>query len=188
MMKERSSIGCRIRNAFSWLLLLGAIILGVLLGLGMLNSPSAAAAIRQIEEAPGQIVYQARQTVNDQHGNTWQAIAFQRVRPDGTTSFDLRLVGFPGMAEIDHTQPLTITNSLGKSFTATDTSSNIFADAAQSEPNVGQYNLQALLSELPAEIPAKLSVPTLSGDAVSLSVSPSSIQEWRSILKDKETG
>jgi hypothetical protein len=37
----------------------------------------------------------------DQHGNTWQAIAFKRIRPDGQTSFDLRLVGFPGVADID---------------------------------------------------------------------------------------
>lgn len=50
-------MGCRIRKIFSWLLLLGAIVLGVFLGLGLLNPPSAAAAIRQLEEAPGQVVY-----------------------------------------------------------------------------------------------------------------------------------
>jgi hypothetical protein len=86
---------CHIRKFFSGVLLLGAIVLGVLLGVGMLNLPSATAAIRQLEEAPGQIVYQARQTLKDQHGNSWQTIAFKRIRPNGKTSFELRLVGFP---------------------------------------------------------------------------------------------
>lgn len=31
-------MGCRIRKIFSWLLLLGAIVLAVLLGFGVLNS------------------------------------------------------------------------------------------------------------------------------------------------------
>ena len=48
---------CRTRQIFSWLMLLGAILLGLLFGLGILNPPSAAAAIRQLEEKPGQIVY-----------------------------------------------------------------------------------------------------------------------------------
>jgi hypothetical protein len=49
-------MGCRTRQILSWLLLFGAIVLGILLGLGVFNPPSAAAAIRQLEESPGQIV------------------------------------------------------------------------------------------------------------------------------------
>ncbi len=51
---------CRIRQIFSWVLLLGALVLGIFLGLGILNPPSAAATIRQLEEASGQMVYQSR--------------------------------------------------------------------------------------------------------------------------------
>ncbi|MHC5746525.1 MAG: DUF3122 domain-containing protein [Nostoc sp.] len=174
-------MGCRIRKIFSGLLLLGTLILGLLLGLGMLNFPSAAAAIRELEEAPGQIVYQSRQTLKDQHGNGWQVVAFKRIRPNGQTSFELRLVGFPGGVEIDRSQPLTLTNSLGKTLTATDVSSNIFTEAAKAEPNVGQYNLQPTLPELQAEIPLTLTLPTLKSEAIKLSVPTSLVQEWQTV-------
>jgi hypothetical protein len=173
-------MGCRIRKIFSWLLLLGAIALGVLLGLGLLNPPSAAAAIRQLEEAPGQVVYQSRQTLKDQHGNGWQAIAFKRIRPNGQASFELRLVGFPGVVEIDHSQPLTLTNSLNKTLTAADASSHIFTEATKSEPNVGQYDLQLLLPQLQVGIPLKLILPIVNGEAV-ISASPSLVEEWQTV-------
>ena len=95
------------------------------------------AAIRQLEEAPGQMVYQSRQTLKDQHGNNWQAIAFKRIRADGETNFYLRLVGFPGVAKIDRSQPLTLTNSLGRTLIATEASSDIFTESATPEPNIG---------------------------------------------------
>jgi hypothetical protein len=171
----------RIRQIFSWLLLLGAILLGVLLGLGILNPPSAAAAIRQLEETPGQMVYQSRQTLKDQHGNTWQAIAFKRIRADGQTSFDLRLVGFPGVADIDRSQPLTLTDSLGKTLTASDDFDKIFSEVTQPASNVGQYDLQPLLSELQTEIPLTLTLPITGSEPAILSVSPSLIQEWQTV-------
>lgn len=174
-------MACRIRQIFSGLLLLGAIVLGVLLALGVLNPPSAAAAIRQLEEAPGQVVYQARQSLQDQHGNRWQTIAFKRVRPDGNSSFELRLVGFPGVVDLDRTQPLTLTNSLGKTLIAKDASQSIFTDSNRPEPHVGQYDLQPLLPQIQSEIPLALTLPTLRGEAVRLSVPPSLVQEWQTV-------
>ena len=172
-------MNCQTRKFFSWLLLIGAITIFALIGLGILDVPNASAAIRQLEESPNQMVYQARQSLKDQHGNTWQTIAFKRVRPDGNSSFELRLVGFPNLVSIDHAQPLTLTNSLGKALIANDTSSNIFKEGAQA--NVGQYDLQPLLSELQAEIPLKISLPTIKGDAISLSVPPSLVAEWQTV-------
>ena len=172
-------MSCQIRKFFSWLLLIGAITIFALLGLGILDTPNASAAIRQLEEAPNQMVYQVRQSMKDQHGNTWQTVAFKRVRPDGNSSFELRLVGFPNLVAIDHAQPLTLTDSLGKTLTADDTSSNIFKEGAQA--NVGQYDLQPLLSELQAEIPLKISLPTLKGESISLSVPPSLVAEWQTV-------
>ena len=88
-------------------------------------------------------------------------------------------MGFPNLVAIDHAQPLTLSNSLGKTLTAIDTSSNIFKEGAQA--NVGQYDLQPLLSELQAEIPLKISLSTLKGDAISLSVPPSLVAEWQTV-------
>jgi len=141
----------------------------------------AVSNIRKIKEASGQMVYQVRQTLKDQHGNNWQAIAFKRIRNDGKTSFFLRLVGFPKVAEIDRSQPLVLTNSLGKILTATDSSNDIFTDSFDPQPNVGQYNLQPLLSQLQAEIPLKLSLPVIGDAAISLSVPPSFVGEWQTV-------
>jgi Protein of unknown function (DUF3122) len=150
----------------------------LLIGMGQNQS---LAAIRQLEEAPGQMVYQSRQTLKDQHGHNWQAIAFKRIRPDGETSFYLRLVGFPGVVKIDRSYPLTLTNSLGKTLTATEASSDIFTKSAVPEPNVGQYDLQPLLAQLKAEIPLKLSLPAIEGEAISLSVPSSLVEEWQTV-------
>lgn len=174
-------MGCRVRQFFSWLLLLGAIVLGVLLISEILNPPDAVAAVRQVEEAPGQVVYQSRQSLKDQHGNAWQAVAFKRIRPNGSTSFELRLVGFPGVVEIDHSQPLTITDPSGTTLTATDVSSTIFPVTASPTSNVGQYDLQPLLSDL-HEAFLKLSLPTIQG-GINLSVPPWLVEEWKSVAE-----
>lgn len=176
-------MGCRIRKFFAWLLLLGAIALGVFLTFGIFNPPIAAAAIRQLEEAPNQIVYQSRQTLKDQNGQTWQAIAFKRIRPDGNSSFELRLVGFPNLVEIDRSQPLSLVNSLGKKLIAADTSNHIFMEKLKPQPNVGQYDLQPLLTELQVEMPLKLLLPTL-GEAIRLSVPSALIAEWQTVAND----
>ncbi|OKH27164.1 DUF3122 domain-containing protein [Chroogloeocystis siderophila] len=139
------------------------------------------AAIRQLEEAPGQMVYQSRQTLKDQWGNIWQAIAFKRVRPEGTATIYLRLVAFPGVVEVDHTRPLKLINSLGKTWTANDVSQQIFTDSAHPEPNVAQYDLQPILMQLNPAVPLRLEVPSLSQSSITLNVSPALLEEWRSL-------
>ncbi len=176
----------RVKKMFSQFLLLGALVLTLSLGLGMFTTPHAVAAIRQLEEAPGQIVYQSRETLKDQHGSSWQAIAFQRVSPNGEMSLELRLVGFPGGVEIDRSQPLLLTDSLGQTLTAADTSSTIFTDLSAPEPHVSQYDILPLLPELQAAIPLKLTISTLGGEAIDLSVSTSFVQEWKTLLSSRE--
>jgi hypothetical protein len=157
------------------------------MGLRVFNPSSAIAAIRQLEEAPGQMVYQSRQTLKDQHGNSWQAIAFKRIRPDGQTNVDLRLVGFPGVVAIDHTQSLILTNSLGKVLTAADTSSHIFTQSNHVESNVGQYDLQPLLSELQPELPLQLTIAMMNSEPVTLSITPALVQEWQMVAGYEES-
>ncbi len=158
------------------IVLVSSCLLGVVFG-----ATPAFAAIQTIEEAPGQVLYQTRHTLPDQHDNQWQAIAFNRVRPDGSTSFYLRLVGFPGVAEIDRSQPLTLTTSLGKRLTANDASSKMFTDASAPEPNIGQYDLKPIVATLQPVIPLQLSLPTVGASPIRLSVSPSIVQEWQTV-------
>jgi hypothetical protein len=162
--------------------LLGMLVLAVILNVAI---APAHAAIRQLEEAPGQMVYQARQTLKDQQGNSWQAIAFKRIRPDDTDVIYLRLVGFPGTANIDHSQPLMLTDSMGKTLTAVDISQEMFTDKTQIKPDVGQYDLQPILMQLEFAIPLRLTLPTLEQPDIILNISPEMVGEWRSLTDQK---
>ncbi len=184
--REILLMGRYIYQVFSQFILLITLTLTIFLGSELIINSHAVAAISQLEEAPGQIVYQARQTLKDRHGNSWQAIAFKRVPPNGKATFELRLVGFPGVTVIDRTKPLVLTDSMGKMLTANDTSSTIFTDLASPEPNVGQYNLQPLLAQLQAEIPLELTIAAIDSEAINLSVPPSFVEEWQTIFTSKE--
>jgi hypothetical protein len=174
----------KFRHILSWLLLVGVLTLLFLFGLGLFSAPPAAAIVRQQEETPGQMLYQSRQTLRDKDGKTWQAIAFKRVHPNGTTSFSLRLVGFPGAVVLDRDQPLTLTSSLGKTLIATDISQQIFTDTAP-EPHIGQYDLQPILSQLQPEIPWILELPIVDRSTVKLLVPSWVVQEWQTVAGDK---
>lgn len=141
----------------------------------------AQAAFRQLEEAPRQMIYQSRQALKDQQGNSWQSIAFKRTRSDNTDVIYLRLVGFPGTAALDYSQPLTLTNSLGKTRTAIDISQEILADKTQVELNSAEYDLPSILMQLALGIPLQLSLSTLDQGEIVLNVSPEVVEEWLSL-------
>ncbi|MCY7337931.1 MAG: DUF3122 domain-containing protein [Chamaesiphon sp.] len=145
------------------------------------SSLPAFAVVTQIEEYPGQMLYQSRQSLQDRAGKTWQAIAFKRIHPEGSEIVSLRLISFPGGAALDHTQPLTLTTSLGQTLTAQNISSDISQNTA-TPANVGEYDIKPTLAELPEEIPVELTVPTLDGKSVRLSVPAAAIQEWQTLV------
>jgi hypothetical protein len=153
----------------------------LLLGIGF-QTPPALAAIRPLEEGPGQVVYQARQTLTDQHGHRWQAIAFKRIRSDQSEILYLRLAGFPGSAAIDRAQPLTLTSSLGQTLTAADVSSQMFTDAERPEPHIGQYDLQPIATQLRPELPWQLTLATTTQPLI-LALPAAAIQDWQTLAQ-----
>jgi hypothetical protein len=158
-----------------WLL---AVLLCVLLIIG---SPLPAfATVTQIEEYPGQMLYQSRQNLQDQTGKSWQAIAFKRIHPEGSASISLRLVGFPGAVELDHSQPLTLSTSMGKTLTAKDISSEISQDTP-TQANVAEYDIKSVLPQLQSELPLHLTLPVVTGSVIELQIPFTAIQEWQTI-------
>ena len=141
----------------------------------------AFATAGQIEEYPGQMLYQSRQKLRDQNGKSWLAIAFKRIHPKGSYTVSLRVVGFPGGVEFDRTQPLILTTSMGQTLTAKDISSEISKDTP-TPANVAEYDIQLALPQLQAEIPLQLKLPTIDGESVRLSVPSAAIQEWQTLI------
>lgn len=146
----------------------------VFIGLANFTTQPALAYIRQIEEAPGQILIQSRHTLKDEKGNSWQVVFFKRTQTDGSSMIHLRLVDFPGLADFAHPQPLTITTNKGDFFQAED----VFVRKAPAA-NVGEFDMQTVLSELPL---TKLNLSLeLKGDrSTQLWIPPEVVLEWQS--------
>ncbi|GAB4539313.1 MAG: DUF3122 domain-containing protein [Pleurocapsa sp.] len=135
----------------------------------------AGASIRQMEEAPGQVLIQSRHTLKDKQRNAWQVVLFKRSQADGSSLIHLRLVDFPGIADFDHPQPLTITTSAGDLFKAED----IFAQKAPAA-NVGEFDMKNILLQLPV---TKLNLAlAMKGDReIALSIPPEIVLEWQNV-------
>jgi Protein of unknown function (DUF3122) len=146
------------------------------------SSLPAFAAVTQIEEAPGQMLYQSRQNLRDRTGKSWQVVAFKRVRPDGSAMVSLRLIGFLGAVELDHNRALTLTTSMGQTLTAKDVTNEI-SQGATTLANVGEYDIQPVLPQLHSEIPLELTLPMLTSGAIELQIPSIAIQEWKIIAE-----
>ncbi len=165
------------RKGLGWLGLLLGIIFWI--GGGFWPLPVSAVILQQTE-APGQVLYQSRETLNDRTAQGWQAIVFKRIRPEGESPLTLRLVGFPGVTEVQHPHPLELVTSLGQRYQAPDVTDQVFGSAPP-EGNVGQYDLQGLLPVLKPEIPLQLFLQASAGTTVVIPIPARVIREWQKV-------
>jgi hypothetical protein len=166
----------RLLQRCSWLLVVGILILSIFLGLEISASKTATAAISQLEAVPGEIIYRSQLKLDDQSGKVWQVIFWKQVYPDSPPSINLRLVGFPGSAELIHPQPLRITKTTGEILTAPD----VFLEEAPI-PTIGQYDFKNVLPKLSVE-PLLLSIPLPGEQFINISVPQSVVQEWQTVI------
>jgi Protein of unknown function (DUF3122) len=168
----------RIHQIF-WFLLLSILTICIFLGLESPTSQIAIAAVSQLEAAPGEILYRSQTKLDDQSGHIWQAVLFKQVYPSQDISLNLRLVGFPNSTALIHPQPLKITTTDGKVFTAAD----VFLDEAPA-PTIGQYDFKDILPQLPNE-PLQLGIPLAKQQFINISVPQSVVHEWHQVLTAK---
>jgi len=136
------------------------------------------ATIQQQEEATGQILYSSRHKLRDNQGNTWQVVLFKRVKNNQTQEIDLRLVGFPQMFQFVHPGNLTIVIDDGQGFSASDR----FAKKSPS-PNVGEFDIQEIISSLPLDRSANLVLPLTAETSVEIVLPYPVILEWQELAK-----
>ncbi|WP_317134553.1 DUF3122 domain-containing protein [Leptolyngbya sp. 7M] len=111
--------------------------LGLVLFLGLVYSPAAAATVLYTADTSGAVIVQSRRTLRDQDRHSWQVIGFKQIQADGREGgMALRLVGFPGAIEIDHAQPITFTDPKGHTLLVHDISNQIGKDVPL-QPHVG---------------------------------------------------
>lgn len=130
------------------------------------------ASIRKTEEADGQILYQSRHQLQDSQQQSWQLVLFKK--DSGTAN--LRLVGFPGKVEIAHPEPLIIETDR-----AAWQAKDLFAEKSPA-PNVGQYDVGAIIPELSQQESLILKVPETNGETVTLKVPGVMVLEWKIVV------
>ncbi|MBH8553445.1 DUF3122 domain-containing protein [Nostocaceae cyanobacterium CENA357] len=177
-LKPKSKRKITFLSLFWWLLWLAILTTSIylFLGFGNLKSQMVLAAVQQLEVAPGEILHRSQTKLDDQSGNVWQVVLFKQVYPGQIVSINLRLVGFPGTAELFHPQPLKITTAKGKVLSAAD----VFLEEAPA-PTIGQYDVKDVLPNLPTE-PLLLSIPLPGDRFINISVPKSVVQEWQKVL------
>lgn len=172
---------CRTQQTFSRLLVLGGVVLFLLLGQFALTQQPAMAVLRQHQDEPGIMRYHSQESLRDQSGNAWQVLLFKQITPGKPILFNLRLVGFPGIAEFTHPQPLEITTVGGQILIAVD----VFAQGSPA-PNVGQYNFTDVLTKLRENDSLTLSVPLKGEQTLSLKIPQPLVVEWQWLANELE--
>ncbi|HCQ21730.1 MAG: DUF3122 domain-containing protein [Aphanizomenon sp.] len=166
----------QIQKTFRRILLVGILITFIFLGLVNFKSQTVTAAVTQIGEPTGEVIYRSQVKLDDQSGKVWQVVLFKQVYSDQPVHINLRLVGFPGSAELIHPQPLRITTNTGKVWNAND----IFLDQAPA-PTIGQYDFTEILPQLPPES-LILSIPLVGTNLINISVPIHVVKEWQSLI------
>ncbi|HEY9667297.1 MAG TPA: DUF3122 domain-containing protein [Coleofasciculaceae cyanobacterium] len=134
----------------------------------------AAAILRQHQDAPGIMRYHSQQSLPDTAGKAWQVVLFKQITSGQPTRFNLRLVGFPGVAELTHPQPLELTTAGGQVLTAPD----VFPHGAPA-PNVGQYDFTDILNQLGTDDALAISIPLKGEKTVALNIPQTLLIEWQ---------
>jgi hypothetical protein len=166
----------RIIKIFRHIFTVGILTICIFLGLVNITCENANAVVTKIESKPGEILYRSQTKLDDNLGKVWQVVLFKQVYPGQISNINLRLVGFPGSAELIHPQSLRITSKTGQNWNAPD----IFLDEAPA-PTIGQYDLTAILPQLPtATLNLAISLP---GDkSINISVPAKVVEEWKLLI------
>ncbi|MBP0018016.1 MAG: DUF3122 domain-containing protein [Cyanobacteria bacterium SBLK] len=157
-------------------LLWRSLILSLIIGLLMLSwgtIPHATAAVYQMEEAPGQMLYQSRHTLRDEFGEPWQVILFKREKNREETPVHLRLVGFPDVAAFDRDRALKIFVSTGQVLSAED----IFSPQSSAD-NVGEFDFKEILPKLPQLASVQFLLKMKNDRAIALQIPAAVVLEW----------
>ena len=162
------------------ILLVGILTIFIFLNLANLTSGKVMAAVTQLGNPPGEVIYRSQTKLDDQSGKVWQVVLFKQVYSEQKSRTNLRLVGFPSIGELIHPQPLKITSTTGQVWNATD----VFLEEAPA-PTIGQYDFTDILPQLPPES-LILSIPLASTKFINISVPASIVKEWQSLISTEK--
>ncbi len=143
-----------------------------------LAAPPALASVHVYHERPGQTTVRSQQSLRDRNDRSWQAILFKRYRPDGLEGMYLRLVGFPGVVDVDPQKPLTIDTGTSLQWQA---NPKLDPPTPALPSNTNQYDVSDVMADLQKAIPLTLAVPLHGRVTSEIIVPPYAVKEWREL-------
>ena len=141
------------------------------------NTQPALASIHAYPISTNQIMYRSQQSLRDSRDNSWQLVLYKTVNFGKVETLHLRLVGFPGLAEIAHPENLQITTANDKVWEAEDALIN-----SSFPTNVGEYDFLEVMKQLDREMPLWLTIPLKGVPTLELVVPPFAVKEWIQLL------
>ncbi|WP_460205584.1 DUF3122 domain-containing protein [Scytonema sp. NUACC21] len=164
---------------FTRLLWCYLLLLAITLSTFGLFAPDAAALLRQHHDAPGVLRYHSQISVKDGLGYAWQVVLFKVIKPGNSTDIHLRLVGFPGVAQLSHPRSLEILTAQGQVLSASD----IYTESSPA-PNVGEYNFTNVLPNLKTIDSLKLYLSLEKEQKLALEIPKEIVTEWQWLIND----
>jgi len=155
--------------------ILAVVILGFFLTLSAGTAP-AFASIHKYPETADRVMFRSVQSLRDTDDKAWQVVLYKRVQSGVVNSFNLRLVGFPGI-QLQHPVPLNVaagSREIGKA--------NDIWSESDLPINVGEYNFKSIITQVASNRPLRLSLPVKGEKETALLVPPFVVREWRLLL------
>lgn len=151
-------------------------LIGLVLAITLLGTPAGFASVHIYPEGNDRVMVRSLHTLRDRADHAWQVVLYKRVQNGLTQSLQLRLVGFPGGAALNHPSTLKITTGTEKTWIAAETAP--VTDAL----NVAEYDLFQVMRELTATTPLRLTLPVKEA-AIELPIPPFVVEEWRQVAQ-----
>ncbi len=151
-------------------------IITLCLCLTIANNAPAFASIHEYPETTDRTMFRSVQSLRDDDDRAWQVVLYKRVRSGIVDSFNLRLVGFPGI-QLDHPVALKVVagnQELGRA-------KDIWSES-DLPVNVGEYDFKSIVAELESDRPLQLNLPVKGKKDLGLLVPTFVVREWRRLL------
>ncbi|XGV96311.1 MAG: DUF3122 domain-containing protein [Leptolyngbya sp. BL-A-14] len=132
------------------------------------------ASVHTYPEGTDRVMVRSLQTLRDRADQAWQVVFYKRVQNGLTQSLHLRLVGFPGGADLNHPGMLKITTGTETVWVAKETA--LVTEAL----NVAEYDFFDVMRQLHDTTPLRLTLP-IKGQPIELPVPPFVVEEWRRV-------
>lgn len=165
---------------FRWQQWLVVLTMTLLLMVGVVPAAPAfpLASLHTYHERPHQTTFRSRQSFRDRTDRAWQAVLFKRYDDTTLQGLYLRVVGFPGIVDIDPTRPLQIVTGTTLQWQAKPA---LDAQTPALPTNAAQYDVQSIFQLLAKDIPLELVIPLQNSRTATVVVPPYGVREWRQV-------